>query len=80
MKKPPTSLLKGGKQPHRTAQQPTLAAFLPWGSSAGAGRAALAGRKSSKKPILSLPSKKKLGPNTCLAAAAGISKSKKYQH
>ncbi len=27
---------------HRTAQPPTLAAFRPWGSSAGAGRIRLA--------------------------------------
>jgi hypothetical protein len=30
---------------HRTAQPPTLAAFRPWGSSAGAGRVRPAGRK-----------------------------------
>jgi hypothetical protein len=32
---------------HRTAQPPTLAVFQPWGSSAGAGRIRLAGRKYS---------------------------------
>ena len=30
---------------HRTAQPPVLAAFRPWGGSAGAGRARPAGRK-----------------------------------
>ena len=31
---------------HRVAQPPTLASFLTWGSSAGADRIALTGRKS----------------------------------
>ena len=33
------------EEPHRTAQPPTLAVFLPWGSSEGAGRMALGGQK-----------------------------------
>lgn len=33
---------------HRTAQPPTLAAFRPWGSSAGAGRIRLAGANIGK--------------------------------
>ncbi len=44
-----TSPKKDGKQLHRIAQQPTLAAFLPWGGLAGADRVALAGGKGSKK-------------------------------
>jgi hypothetical protein len=33
---------------YRTAQPPILAAFLPWGGSAGAGRIRLAGAKVSR--------------------------------
>jgi len=33
---------------YRTAQLPTLAAFQPWGNSAGAGRTGLTRRKSRK--------------------------------
>ena len=48
MKRPPVKI-KDGKQLHRIAQQPTLAAFLPWGDLAGADRVALAGGKGRKK-------------------------------
>ena len=43
---------------HRTAQPPTLAAFQPWGNSAGAGRTGLTRRKSSN---FSYAGKKYLG-------------------
>jgi len=36
------------EESHRTAQPPTLAAFLPWGSSEGAGRMTLTGHKSNQ--------------------------------
>jgi hypothetical protein len=35
---------------HHTAQPPTLAAFRPWGSSAGAGRVRPAAAKVRKNP------------------------------
>ncbi len=35
---------------YRTAQPPTLAAFRPWGDSAGAGRIRLANAKIGLKP------------------------------
>ena len=37
---------------HRIAQPPTLASFLTWGSSAGADRIALTGRKSKSNNLL----------------------------
>ena len=40
-------LKKSGKQLHRTAQPPTLAAFPPWGNSEGAGRVALTESKGT---------------------------------
>ena len=40
-------MLKKKTGPHRTAQLPTLASFPTWGSSEGAGRAALPGTKLS---------------------------------
>ncbi len=42
------SSIKKSEETHRTAQPPTLAAFLPWGSSEGAGRMTLTGCKSKQ--------------------------------
>jgi hypothetical protein len=39
---------------HRTAQPPVLAAFRPWGGSAGAGRARPAGRKGNGYKLIFL--------------------------